>query len=168
MWDLPRPGIEPGFPALAGGFLTTGPPGRPCPSCPYGSYHSSCHGVGNWSLCADGWARESVDEEMNLQVCPYSQDQLLPFSNLLAIVASLWASRRSLKFFRGLKTSSWMSLQVSACIWSAMRRLEETVILTYFPFQKRVLPRAQSSGNGLWPTDVFPRCSLGGQPTCVE
>ena len=29
MWDLPRPGIEPVCPALAGGFLTTGPPGKP-------------------------------------------------------------------------------------------------------------------------------------------
>ena len=26
MWNLPRPGIEPVSPALAGGFLTTGPP----------------------------------------------------------------------------------------------------------------------------------------------
>ena len=29
MWDLPRPGLEPVFPALAGGFLTTEPPGKP-------------------------------------------------------------------------------------------------------------------------------------------
>ena len=28
MWDLPGPGIEPVSPALAGGFLTTGPPGK--------------------------------------------------------------------------------------------------------------------------------------------
>ena len=28
MWDLPRPGIEPMFPALAGGFLTAAPPGK--------------------------------------------------------------------------------------------------------------------------------------------
>ena len=28
MWDLPGPGIEPVCPALAGGFLTTGPPGK--------------------------------------------------------------------------------------------------------------------------------------------
>ena len=28
MWDLPEPGIEPMFPALAGGFLSTGPPGK--------------------------------------------------------------------------------------------------------------------------------------------
>ena len=29
MWDLPRSGIEPVSPALAGGFLTTVPPGKP-------------------------------------------------------------------------------------------------------------------------------------------
>ena len=29
MWDLPGPGIEPMSPALAGGFLTTAPPGKP-------------------------------------------------------------------------------------------------------------------------------------------
>ena len=28
MWDLPGPGIEPMFPALAGRFLTTAPPGK--------------------------------------------------------------------------------------------------------------------------------------------
>ena len=27
-WDLPGPGLEPVFPALTGGFLTTGPPGK--------------------------------------------------------------------------------------------------------------------------------------------
>ena len=29
MWDIPRPGLEPMSPALAGGFLTTAPPGKP-------------------------------------------------------------------------------------------------------------------------------------------
>ena len=28
MWDLPRPGLEPVSPALAGGFLITAPPGK--------------------------------------------------------------------------------------------------------------------------------------------
>ena len=28
MWDLPRPGLESVSPALAGGFLTTAPPGK--------------------------------------------------------------------------------------------------------------------------------------------
>ena len=29
MWDPPGPGLEPVSPALAGGFLTAGPPGSP-------------------------------------------------------------------------------------------------------------------------------------------
>ena len=29
MWDLPRPGLEPVYPALAGRFSTTVPPGKP-------------------------------------------------------------------------------------------------------------------------------------------
>ena len=29
MWDLPRPELEPVSPALAGGLLTTAPPGKP-------------------------------------------------------------------------------------------------------------------------------------------
>ena len=29
MWDLPGPGFEPMSPALADGFLTTAPPGKP-------------------------------------------------------------------------------------------------------------------------------------------
>ena len=32
MWDLPGPGLEPMSPALAGGFLTTVPPGK-APVC---------------------------------------------------------------------------------------------------------------------------------------
>ena len=32
MWDLPRPGLEPMSPALAGRFSTTAPPGKP-PLC---------------------------------------------------------------------------------------------------------------------------------------
>ena len=30
MWDLPGPGLDPMSPALASGFLTTVPPGKPC------------------------------------------------------------------------------------------------------------------------------------------
>ena len=37
MWDLPGPGLEPVSPAMAGGFLTTAPPGkfRVISSCSY-------------------------------------------------------------------------------------------------------------------------------------
>ena len=30
MWNLPRPGLEPVSPALAGRLSTTAPPGKPC------------------------------------------------------------------------------------------------------------------------------------------
>ena len=33
MWDLPRPGLEPMSPALAGRFSTTAPPGKPNSAC---------------------------------------------------------------------------------------------------------------------------------------
>ena len=33
MWDLPRPGLEPVSPALAGRLSTTAPPGKPPTSC---------------------------------------------------------------------------------------------------------------------------------------
>ena len=33
MWDLPRPGLEPVSPALAGRFATTAPPGKPRVVC---------------------------------------------------------------------------------------------------------------------------------------
>ena len=29
MWDLPKSGVEPMSPVLAGGFFTTEPPGKP-------------------------------------------------------------------------------------------------------------------------------------------
>ena len=37
MWDPPRPGLEPVFPALAGRFSTTAPPGKP----PFESFDKS-------------------------------------------------------------------------------------------------------------------------------
>ena len=39
MWDLPRPGLEPVSPALAGRFSTTAPPGKP-PS--FNDYEQCC------------------------------------------------------------------------------------------------------------------------------
>ena len=42
MWDLPRTGLEPVSPALAGRFSTTAPPGKPC--------HFSLAAFNNFSL----------------------------------------------------------------------------------------------------------------------
>ena len=41
MWDLPQPGIKPMSPALVGGFLTIGPPGKfkYFPSCGFKTTH---------------------------------------------------------------------------------------------------------------------------------
>ena len=38
MWDLPRPGLKPVFPALAGRLSTTAPPGKPKTS-----FNDCCH-----------------------------------------------------------------------------------------------------------------------------
>ncbi|KAJ8792835.1 hypothetical protein J1605_004020 [Eschrichtius robustus] len=48
MWDLPRPGLEPVSPALAGRFSTTAPPGKPSMSL----------NKGDWDLQA--WLRGSL------------------------------------------------------------------------------------------------------------
>ena len=46
-WDLPGPGLEPVSPELAGGFLTTGPPGSPSLTIsdylPIGAFACSTH-----------------------------------------------------------------------------------------------------------------------------
>ena len=42
MWDLPRPGLEPVSPALAGRFSTTAPPGKPHPCLLIGSLVCLC------------------------------------------------------------------------------------------------------------------------------
>ena len=39
MWDFPGPGLEPLSPALAGGFLTTAPPGKSPPPCIFENPH---------------------------------------------------------------------------------------------------------------------------------
>ena len=51
MWDLPGPGLEPLSPALAGGFLTTAPPGKslntyPLKAVSLKAEHHSEDGVG--------------------------------------------------------------------------------------------------------------------------
>ena len=66
MWDLPGPGLEPVFPALAGGFLTTAPPGKPeggvlrqdtsrerdsgLPAAPAGERHRNVSQQAEWGL----------------------------------------------------------------------------------------------------------------------
>ena len=43
MWDPPRPGLEPVFPALAGRLPTTAPPGKPFPPVLIRTFHLVYH-----------------------------------------------------------------------------------------------------------------------------
>ena len=51
MWDLPRPGLEPVSPALAGRFSTTAPPGKP-PTILYVVKNKTKHLCMAWPLLA--------------------------------------------------------------------------------------------------------------------
>ena len=68
MWDLPRPGLEPVSPALAGGFLTTLPPGQ--------SYHR----ILNIVLCAvqQDLVVELILFQLRLHLAPLKK-YLVPF-----------------------------------------------------------------------------------------
>ena len=63
MWDLPRPGLEPVSPALAGGLSTTAPPGKPyvqfyISSCLQGNLSKTyCipHGFKKWAANFTIW-----------------------------------------------------------------------------------------------------------------
>ena len=71
MWDLPGPGIKPMSPALAGGFFTTQPPGKPRPGdlnnrnlffftiLEHGSLKSMCLWVGFCWVCSS-WLVEGA------------------------------------------------------------------------------------------------------------
>ena len=74
MWDLPGPGLKPVSPALAGGCLTTAPPGKPpcevflhnkniCPDC--GRDYMSSR-MGNWGLCIVEPQEMQVSSLLNL------------------------------------------------------------------------------------------------------
>ena len=67
MWDLPRPGIEPVSLALAGGFLTTAPPGK---SHYYLFCCSKCFSLGHQELFQES--------SYTLSTCPYSFESFLP------------------------------------------------------------------------------------------
>ena len=51
MWDLPKPGLQPVFPALAGGFLTTAPPGKSWGDLFVVNFHFYCTEVTEYDFC---------------------------------------------------------------------------------------------------------------------
>ena len=79
MWDLPRPGLEPVSPALAGRFSTTAPPGKP-KIFPFASEMYSCK----------HYFQRGVLWDHNLRVCCYwLGNQLLTFEKFLTLLVVL-------------------------------------------------------------------------------
>ena len=99
MWDLPGPGLEPVSPALAGGFLTTAPPGK-----------SSHHFFISFSLHGDSssFLKDSSRKE-NDMVCLTGGE-----------VAEHWATvgRHGSSFGVFLWFHSFMYWTPLACLWA--------------------------------------------------
>ena len=98
MWDSPRPGLEPVSPALAGGFLTSAPPGKPKFSqvfyvqtkvciCWTKIVHLTVHTFSlSWILNTDKsskWSHEGQDEELKFCFFVFITPMLTLFQNLL-------------------------------------------------------------------------------------
>ena len=66
MWDIPGPGLEPVSPALAGGFLTTVPLGKP-DLLSYGFSYGLCTNENSTTLSSLGYPPECpVDIKLNV------------------------------------------------------------------------------------------------------
>ncbi|KAJ8791577.1 hypothetical protein J1605_020299 [Eschrichtius robustus] len=66
MWDLPRPGLEPVSPALAGRFSTTAPPGKPSEkfyipySLPSSQHYEASSTAASFSMELNGFQMEEL------------------------------------------------------------------------------------------------------------
>ena len=100
MWDLPGPGLKPVSPGLAGGFLTTAPPGKPrvaflkCIQC--SPFFIRCQII--LAQMAGQGLRQSWHLPLRLldlfSCCPYilfSLSQTAPASSLF-LLAACWVS----------------------------------------------------------------------------
>ena len=111
MWNLPRPGIEPLSSALAGGFLSTVPPGKSCTSSL--SIHLE------WTLAAVATAK-------SLQSCPTLCDPIdgsppgSPISGILQARTLEWiAISFSNAWKRKVKVKLLCHVQFLATPWTA-------------------------------------------------
>ena len=101
MWDLPRPGIKPMSPTLAGGFLTTAPPGKSC--------------------CAFLKGKNNPYSLPYLPLNPSLSPHLTPFSHSFTALQTFWFSSYSSKFHCShlsafVVSSAWNVLHLDVCI----------------------------------------------------
>ena len=126
MWDLPRPGLEPVFPALAGRFLTTAPPGKP-----YRIFLLLLH-------CRSSFYILSLYILMPNQI--YALQILVPFCGLSSV---FFFPPLKIVFISGLSSLLHWSLCLSLCQYHSfdscsfmvnfeIRKYESS---TFFPFQ---------------------------------
>ena len=102
MWDLPRPGLKPLSPALAGGFLTTAPPGKSLLShfCLALSFPSHCfYSHSDTSHLSPGFLLSLVPLPSSLPIilcsCTPGLEKIFPESffstlNLLLLPRCVW------------------------------------------------------------------------------
>ena len=84
-WNLPRSGIEPTSPALAGGFFTTEPPGKLSPSSVFVlslSSHTEEQGKGPAGCARGGREWRVVSEETRTHYLLNRGDRLPPKCNI--------------------------------------------------------------------------------------
>ena len=103
MWDLPRLGIEPVSPALAGRFSTTAPPGKPKLYILYRS-------MVNWLLSL---ALASVNEEQNQKMLLHYICILYSIFNNFLVKPSILHLRKVTIIFIFIRSSDLLEMQGS-------------------------------------------------------
>ena len=74
MWDLPRPGLEPVSPALAGRFSTTVPPGKP-PHLLYSSVDGDLRCFHLLAIINNAAVNTEVHESFQIKVFLFSSEE---------------------------------------------------------------------------------------------
>ena len=94
MWDLPRPGLEPVSPALAGRFSTTVPPGKPS------AVILDVASTGRFELVGCGWALQCgcSSSNMPMKVQPKLPDVLCSKPNVTCIMEFLCVPKNHYAF----------------------------------------------------------------------
>ena len=131
MWDLPGLGLEPVSPALAGGFLTTAPPGKSLFVCFFTFPHLFCEqifqNISRMQLLAFHPLYSYTSIQVTVIYSFYYLSDLLPGfpGSILVIstVCSLHSSQMSHSFPQNLQGFP------SYSVWSAMLRSSLTSLL---------------------------------------
>ena len=116
MWDLPRPGLKPVSPALAGRFSTTAPPGKPPPFLSLLNCYSFFRCQLKWYLC---W--ETFPE---IHICSYlgyrTQHNAVAIYLCVCLPnpVNIWWEETGFYSFLYFQCSAWCLLAHSSHKWT--------------------------------------------------